>query len=478
MDGDYTTNPVWTPGSVTDFLVTTSQLKSANTTTNSTFHISTSNSLASNCTWEFWVNLQFATSGTNYVDAYLISDNSNLSASTINGYFVRIGNTSDDICLYKSTAGTPAILIDGVNASVASGSNNLIKIKVTRTSANLFTMERDMTGTGSSYFTEGTVTDATFTTTTAFGFNIKQSTASFFGKHLFDDIIIAPIVVDVTAPTIVSSTVISNTQLDVLFNEPLEVTSAQNPLNYLVNNGIGNPAIATRDISNFSLVHLSFSTAFANSTVNTLTVTGVQDIALNAISSATTGFTYVAPVTVGFKDIVINELFADPSPVINLMGAEFVELYNRSSNTFNLNGLKLADSYTATGATLGNYVMPPNSYVIICPVADTAQFTILGYMNKLGVSSFPSLNNAGDNIYLKTNGGLLIDSVNYKDTWYQDAVKKNGGYTLEQINPNINANCSAVNNWIGSNDADGGTPGFVNSVYSLAPDVIDRKLIR
>lgn len=475
-DGDFTANPTWTLNSASDFSVNVGQLKSGNTTANSSFYISTTNTLTSNCTWEFWVNLQFATSGSNYVDAYLMSDNSNLLASNINGYFVRIGNTSDDICLYKSTAGTQAILIDGVNTSVASGSNNLIKIKVTRSSANLFTLERDMTGTGSSYFTEGTITDGSFSSSSSFGFAIKQSTASFFGKHVFDDINIATIVADVTAPTIVNNTVISNTQLDVLFNETVEITSAQNMANYTVNNSVGNPNTATRDASNFSLVHLSFTTPFTNAIVNTLTVSSVQDIALNAITSATTNFTYLAPVTVGFKDIVINEIFADPSPVINLTNAEFVELYNRSSNTFNLNGLKLADSYTATGATLGNYVMPPNSYVIICPVADTAQFTSLGYTNKLGVSSFPSLNNTGDNIYLKTNAGLIIDSVNYKDTWYQDAVKKNGGYTLEQINPNLNPNCSQINNWIGSIDADGGTPGFVNSVYSLAPDIIAPKI--
>ncbi len=475
-DGDYTSNPTWTVSSATDFSVNAGQLKSANTTSNSAFYISTTNTLTSNCTWEFWVNLQFATSGANYVDAYLMSDNSNLLASTINGYFVRIGNTSDDISLYKSTAGTQAILIDGINATVASSTSNLIKIKVTRTSSNVFTLERDMTGIGSSYVSEGSITDASFTASTTFGFAVKQSTASFFGKHLFDDINVGTIVLDITPPSIVSSTVISNTQLDVLFSEPLEITSAQTITNYTVNNGIGNPNTATRDVSNLSLVHLSFTTPFSNAITNTLTVNGVQDNSLNAISSGTTNFTYLAPVTVGYKDIVINEIFADPSPVINLTNAEFVELYNRSANTFNLNGLKLADSYTATGATLGNYTLPPNSYVIICPVADTAQFTALGYMNKLGVSSFPSLNNAGDNIYLKTNAGVLIDSVNYKDTWYQDAVKKDGGYTLEQINPNLNNNCSQSSNWIASNDADGGTPGFVNSVYSLAPDVIAPKI--
>ena len=316
-DGDYTSNPVWIYNSGTDYTVTANQLKSANITSNTSFHISTPNTLASNCTWEFWVNLQFATSGANYVDAYLISDNSNLGAATINGYFVRIGSTFDDICLYKSTAGAQSILIDGVNTSIASASNNLIKIKVTRTSANLFTLERDMTGTGSSYFTEGTITDATFTTTTAFGFNIKQSTASFFGKHFFDDINVASIVLDITPPTIASNAVISNTQLDVLFSEPLEISSAQTVSNYNANNSIGNPTSATRDASNFSLVHLSFATPFTNAIANTLTVSSVQDVALNAITSATTNFTYLAPITIGYKDIVINELFPDPGEPIN-----------------------------------------------------------------------------------------------------------------------------------------------------------------
>lgn len=475
-DGDFTSNPTWTVSTATDFSVNAGQLKSANTTTNSTFYISTTNTLTANCIWDFWVNLQFATSGSNYVDVYLMSDNSNLLATTINGYFVRIGNSSDDISLYKSTAGTQAVIIDGANASISSSSNNLIRIKVTRTNTNLFILERDMSGTGSSFVTEGTIIDNSVLTSTTFGFVVKQSTASFFGKHIFDDINVATIIADVSPPSIVSNTVVSNTQLDVLFSENVDLTTSQTIGNYTVDNSIGSPSSAVRDVSNLSLVHLTFATAFTNTVANTLTVTNVKDLSSNAITTATTSFTYIAPVTIVYKDLVINEIFADPSPIINLTNAEFVELYNRSNNTFNLNGLRLSDSYAGSGATLGNYVMSPNSYVIICPVADTAQFTALGYTNKVGVSSFPSLNNTGDNLYLKTNAGIFIDSVNYKDTWYQDAVKKNGGYTLEQINPNLNFSCSQITNWIGSNDADGGTPGFVNSVFSLAADVIGPKI--
>jgi hypothetical protein len=475
-DGDYTANPVWTASSVNDFTVNAGKLNSSNTFSNSSFYISTTNTLTSNCTWEFWVNLQFATSGSNYVDVFLMSDNSNLFASTISGYFVRIGNTSDDICLYKSTAGTQTIIIDGINSSVANSSNNLIKIKVTRSSTNQFTLERDLTGTGNSYVSEGTIIDGAITTSSYFGFVVKQSTASFFGKHFFDDIAVQAIVPDVTPPAISSNSVISSTQLDVLFNETIELNSSQNTLNYLANNSLGNPITATRDVSNLSLVHLTFSAPFANSVVNTLSVSAVQDVALNAITTETTNFTYFAPVTLGFKDLIINEIFADPSPVINLPTVEYIELYNPTSNPINLNGIRIADGYTLTGATLGNYTVQPNSYVVICPANDTLQFTNLGYSNKLGVSSFPSLNNTGDNVYLKTNTGIVLDSVNYKDSWYKDAVKKNGGYSLELINPTLNASCSAINNWIASTHANGGTPGQINSVYSIAADVIGPKI--
>lgn len=463
--------------STTDFSVNAGQLKSANTTSNTSFYISTPSTLANNCQWEFFVNLQFATSSTNYVDVYLTADNAVLTPSLISGYFVRIGNTSDDISLYKNVAGTPSLLIDGVNAIVASTSNNLIKIKVTRTSANLFTLERDMTGTGSSYVTEGTVTDATFTTSSHFGFVVKQSTSTFFGKHIFDDITVGPIVLDVTPPDLVSASVISTTAIDVLFNENVELITSQTVSNYTLSPAIGAPVSATRDASNLKLVHLILPSSLVSGTTYTLDVTNVQDASANAMTTQTTTFNYVVFSNPNFKDILINEIFADPSPVVNLTTCEYLELYNKSTSAFNLSGMKLFVSTSTSGVTLPSYSLPANAYVILCPIADTAQFTALGYMNKLGVTSFPSLTNSGTNVALKTGAGALIDSVNYSDAWYQNTVKKDGGYSLELINPTLNANCSQMSNWIASNDADGGTPGFVNSVFSTLPDLVGPKLI-
>ena len=64
---------------------------------------------------------------------------------------------------------------------------------------------RDMSGTGNTYITEGTVTDATYTSSSFFGFLVKQSTASFFQKHYFDDIEIKHYGADITPPSIQSA---------------------------------------------------------------------------------------------------------------------------------------------------------------------------------------------------------------------------------------------------------------------------------
>lgn len=474
-DGDYTSNPSWTLSAPSDFTIVAGQLKSTNTTTNSNFYISTTNTLAVDCQWEFYTNLQFNTSSTNYVDVYLVSDNANLQAASINGFFVRIGGTSDEISLFRrsGTLATATKIIDGADG-ITNFSNNTLKIKVVRTAANQFTLERDNTGTGNNYVTEGTVTDAAHATTAAFGFYIQQSTASFIQRHIFDDVYVGPIIYDVTAPQIVSATATSSINVDVLFNETIDLISSETAANYLISSGIGQPSAAVRDVLNPSLVHLTLSNPLTSGGNYTITINGVEDLAGNATVNSTSTFSFLAVGTPQFKDIIINEIFADPSPVINLTTCEFVELFNKGNIAYNLNGLKLTDNSGL--ATLGNYVLAAGAYVIICPIADTAQFTALGYNNKIGVSSFPSLNNSGDNIYLKDAADNFIDSVRYKDSWYGSSVKKDGGYTLELINPNLNLNCSEIGNWIGSTNVNGGTPGFVNSVYSIAPDVTGPKV--
>ncbi|MCW3084714.1 MAG: hypothetical protein JWP12_2080 [Bacteroidetes bacterium] len=464
-DGDFTAAPAWS-GDGTEFVVNATQQLQLNNTVAGASYLSTASPTSSlnNIEWHFYIKQSFAPSGSNYGRVYLASDQANLEAS-LNGYYLQFGEAGslDAVELFRQTGTTSTSVCRGTSAQIAA--SFAIGIRVTRNATGAWSLYVDPAG-GTAYALEATGTDATYTTTSFFGVAAVY-TLSNATKFYFDDFYNGALVVDTTPPVIVSSTVISSTQLDVLFNETVDLTTSQTLSNYSANNSLGNPSAAVRDAGNLSLVHLTFAIAFTDGLLNTLTVTNVQDASANAITTATSNFTYFAPVTAAYKNIIINEIFADPTPQVTLPLFEFTEIYNRGTSAFDLNGWKFSDG--SSTATLSSYNLLPGHYLILCPSADTASFSPYGPV--MGLGSFPSLNNTGDHVYLIDNLLTLIDSVNYSDAWYQDVVKKDGGWTLELINPNAPIGCPASNNWIASINAAGGTPGTQNSVYSTALDV-------
>ncbi|MEP7238084.1 MAG: lamin tail domain-containing protein [Ferruginibacter sp.] len=469
-DGDFTANPAWT-GNATDWIVNPSfQLQSNNTVVNSTFYLSTASTLATTAQWEFYCQLTFNPSSANYVDVFLTASASDISLNATTGYFVRIGNTDDEISLYRKDAGGVIVkIIDGVNG-ILNTSNNVMKIKVFRNAANQWNLSRDLTGTGNSYFNEGVITDATYLTSSFFGIKVTQSTASFFQRHFFDDIEVKTYVPDVTPPAIVSATAVSSNAVDVLFNEPVDIVSSQVAANYVASNGLGMPSTAVRDGVNSALVHLVFSGTFINATNYTLTVNGVKDFSGNAISNATANFSFYTP---KLYDVVIDEIMADPTPQVALPNNEWIELRNTTQFPINLSGWRIADITGASGI-MPNFVLKPDSFVIVCTSSAVAAMSVFG--TTISVTSFPSLDNGGDQLSLTNATGSIIHSINYSDTWYQNELKKDGGWTLEMIdtkNP-----CSGYSNWLASVDAKGGTPGKRNSVNGVNTDNKAPRLLR
>ena len=119
-DGNFTAAPVWI-GEEGDWIVNPAgQLQSNSMVSNSVFYLSTASTLSTGAGWQFYADLAFATSGTNYADVYLTASASDITAITTSGYFVRIGNTADEISLYRKDAGvaTPVKIIDGADGSV------------------------------------------------------------------------------------------------------------------------------------------------------------------------------------------------------------------------------------------------------------------------------------------------------------------------------------------------------------------------
>lgn len=327
-----------------------------------------------------------------------------------------------------------------------------------RNTANQWILQRDLTGTGSGYFTEDKVIDATYLTGAYFGVLLKQSTvATFAQKHFFDDLEIKAYLPDVLPPAIKATTVITANTLDVLFSEPLNNASSEQAINYSVNNSLSSPVSAAQDVTNTALMHLTFSNTFPSGTNCLLTVNGVKDITGNAITNGTATFTYFAPYTAAQYGVVIDKVMASPTPQVALPNNEWIELRNASANAINLQGWRIS-SATGTSGSMPDFILKPDSFLVVCAGSIVAEMSAFG--TTISVTNFPSMDNDAGTISLISAKGKTIHALGYSSTGYQSELKKAGGWSLEMIdtkNP-----CSGISNWKASTDLRGGSPGSKN----------------
>ena len=227
-------------------------------------------------------------------------------------------------------------------------------------------------------------------------------TATNAAKFFYDDFsIVATLIPDIIPPTLQGITVVNTNSIDILFSEILNPSTANTASSYSVDQNIGIASSATLQSDN-KTVRLSFASSFKNGYQHQLSLTGIKDIAGNEMISIAQGFLYFVPTPAQGKDIIINEFFPDPSPVIGLPDQEFIEIYNRSSVPFDLAGWKLTDR--SSTATLPSQIILPQEYWIITSSSAAALFTSIG--KTVGVSNFPTLNNTGDKIILLDPTGL------------------------------------------------------------------------
>lgn len=457
-DGNFTSNPVWN-GTTSDFIVNASNELQINNTIAATSYLSSPHGLSTldDQEWHLIVRQTFAPSSSNFGRIYLTSTAADLTTNP-DGFYLQLGEagSTDAVRLFKSVGGVSTEICAGTAGQIAASFG--IGIRVLRNNAGLWSVYVDPAG-GTNYTLEASGTDATNLIGTHLGV-LGTYTVSNATKFYFDNIYAGPEILDTQAPAITSASVISATTIDVLFNEPVSGAAVQTAGNYTLNPTV-NVQTATIDGVNPALVHLVLAASLQNGQTYQLTIASADDLAGNTATNLTTPVTYLVAETPVAGDVIVTELMADPTPVIGLPEVEFVEIYNRSSKVFDLTGWKVGDA-SADGTITGGWLLP-GEYKILC-----SSSSLTSYPSGYAVTSFPSLNNAGDAVILKDPAMTVIDRVDYTDEWYNDPGKQDGGYTLELINPNDP--CSDRSNWTGSNWILGGTPGYVNSVYDITPD--------
>ncbi len=459
-DGDFTNNPTWL-GNTNIFIVNASNEVQLNDVAGGTAQLYAPVAISDSTVWEFYFRLEFSPSTSNQLRVYLMSDNSDFTAS-LNGYFLQVGESgsTDAIELYRQTGTSNQLLLRATNGGVAADPAEA-RVRITRDNSGNWELLTDYSN-GTNYSSEGTFFDNTYTTGTYFGWHCAY-TSTRKDKFFFDDIRISPLFTDINPPAMNTITATGANTIDVQFNEPITASSAQQNSNYSVSS-IGNPTSAVLDGADPSLVHLTLPSNLSDGQNYTLTVSNISDINGNILASANQNFVFYNVQIAVAEDVVINEILADPTPSVGLPEVEFVELYNRSSKTLALSDLIFYNSSNAF--PLPNRLFLAGEYLIICDVSDTADLSNFG--NVIGINGFSALSNAGDDLAIQNTNGDVIHAVNYTDNWYGDPTKSDGGYTLELINPSLV--CIGASNWQASNHPNGGTPGQQNSVFDNTPD--------
>jgi Lamin Tail Domain len=182
---------------------------------------------------------------------------------------------------------------------------------------------------------------------------------------------------------------------------------------------------------------------------------------------------YLPAQNISRYDIVISEIFPDPTPSVGLPNSEFLELTNISDRSINLDKWKISDG-NSTATIAGPFMLQADSQVIICPRAFINSFNVFGA--SIGVSAFPSLDNSGDVILLISPEGKTVHAISYKPEWYRNQLKQEGGWSLEMID--LHMPCKEADNWVASRADKGGSPGKMNSVNAVLTDKTPPILLR
>lgn len=464
-DGEFTSNPSWT-GNTIDYVVEDNVLRLLAPPITSISYLSVASTNINDAEWHFSVRLDFNPSASNYTKIYLVSD-SEILDSELNGYFIKLGGTADEVSLYRQDGLVEEKIIDGADGRL-SLSEVIIEVITTRTSSGAWELSSKLDN-ETTWNIEGEAIDNTYVSSSFFGVQcVFTSTRST--KFYFDNITVSGTAyIDTKPPVIDTAFVVDANHIKIEFDEVLDTQSTINIDNFLVNNIIHPSTIEHMDNN----ILLSFSSSLA--VINKLTISNIADKNLNVANDTMVQVIYVEPVLASSGDIVINEVMADPTPREDLPEIEYLELFNSTDRAINMTNWSFSDKISTY--VFENLILLPDSFLILTPKSSAVEMSVYG--STLGLSTWPSLNNSGDSLVLLNEVGELVDLVDYSKLWYNDDAKDDGGWSLERINPDHP--CSGIFNWHASMDVQGGSPGKRNSVFDIIdndpPQIISYNLL-
>lgn len=280
-------------------------------------------------------------------------------------------------------------------------------------------------------------------------------------------------------PSLLRAEALDSVTIMLVFDEPLQPNTANNPATFTINNGITTPQQSYTDALNTRKVFLELNSPLQLNTLYEVTVSNtLTDCVGNAVLLQNTA-NFALPLPALPADIVINEIMPNPATGSS---ADYVEIYNRSNKTIDLSKWHLAtadlnqnpDSLAALENKIidEQFTIFPKQYLALCEKNNIPK--IKNIYGKCGTmpqntrfleTDLPSLNDTEGVIAITDIFGKnTLDSVYYTSKWHYQLLDNEDGVALERIDFDAPSQNSA--NWQSAAASYCyGTPGYENSQY-------------
>ena len=262
---------------------------------------------------------------------------------------------------------------------------------------------------------------------------------------------------DTTAPAIKYVVALEPDLLQVVLDEDPDYSFSDSGNIFL----LGGPDITGITRVAASVYHLRLAENIANRVAVTLTAGRICDELGNCRADVSFSFTPAYAVT---GDIVISEIMADPSPPVSLPEREYLEITNRSGDS-----LYCGDDLLIAGndtCFLAREWIRSGESIILCSSAAESQLSRYG--RTMTLPGFPTINDGGEVLALRSNHGSLLHAVSYAPDFLGDGPRSGGGWSAELADMGNPFNEPEA--WYPSLDPSGGTPGRSNSVQIMTID--------
>ena len=412
--------------------------------------------------WRTDYRFAFNPSSQNHFKFYLFADSFNLLKSNQALYLQFGGSTgsTDSLLLVQINQSQKNILARGRPSTLGKtnsvgallvqlDSNNILSVFLDTSSANTFIKEMEW---------EFPIRQSGFYS----GYSFRYTSGNI--KNFYaDNFYLGPILRDTIPPVIVKSSMSDPNQILIGFNEKLDTIKGSSLvqiqgdtefLNFVYQDDLKSILVLLNQTIEDSLFQLNLK--------------GFKDIYGNTIADTIINCWYHQ---IKKQELVFSELMIDPDPSKGLPNAEYIEIYNRSQFTLEVNGLKLTDG--SSTATLPDILIQPKEFVLFYAIEDTALFR---NWKGFGLANFPTLNNSSDHLELLGKNNFLIDEISYDENFLSLLSISEGGQSISLNYPNQLCKGNVV--WSSSVELIGGSPGAKGINWDESYDLQAPQLIK